>query len=235
MKIRHPLLIKIAGFAISCVVRTWVGTVRYKCRALDPTVNPLLPNQNRRFFYSFWHETMLMPSLIYRRTPSKVLISEHADGEMIALACQHLGLGLVRGSSTRGGVKAIREMMALENAVHLVVTPDGPRGPRRQVQPGLIWLASHTGMPIVPTGFGYSSCYRLKSWDRFAIPHPCSRAVGVISEPILVPSKLDREGLESWRLVVQRGMDRVQDLAERMAAGQLAIRAEVAPVRHEPT
>src|SRR5947209_5783735 len=131
MKIRHPALIGGAGFGIAWAIRLWVGTVRYRCVSLDAEADPLLPGQTRRFIYSFWHETMLMPAWQYRRTPTDVLISDHADGEMIARACQRLGMGVVRGSDTRGGVKAIRQILEQGGTRNIVITPDGPRGPRR--------------------------------------------------------------------------------------------------------
>ena len=84
MKIRHPALIGLAGLGISWAVRLWVGgTVRYRCHVLDAGADPLMLGQTDRFIYSFWHETLLMPAWQYRRTPTDVLISDHADGEMI--------------------------------------------------------------------------------------------------------------------------------------------------------
>src|SRR5262249_4274112 len=122
----------------------------YGRRLLHPDVDPWAPGQTKRFIYSFWHETILLPAYRYARTPTKVLISEHADGELIAQACRHLGLGVVRGSTTRGGVKAVREVLELGGTKNVVVTPDGPRGPRRQVQPGLGYLAARTRPPVLP-------------------------------------------------------------------------------------
>src|SRR5262249_36966311 len=160
-----PLLIRGAAFLAALAVRTWIGTLRYRRFLLGPDADPTTPGQRGRFIYSFWHETLLLPALRYSHTPTKVLISEHADGELIAQACRPLGLGLVRGSTTRGGVKAIREILDLGGKYHVVVTPDGPRGPRRVVQPGLAYLAARTGLPIVPVGFGYHKAWRLDSWD----------------------------------------------------------------------
>jgi lysophospholipid acyltransferase (LPLAT)-like uncharacterized protein len=218
MKIRHPELIKLAGFSLSWLARVLVGTVRFRCVALGPRVEPTRPGLQGRYLYAFWHETILLPAYHYSHTPTCVLISEHADGEMIARACGHLGLKAVRGSTTRGGARALRELVELKGRSHVVITPDGPRGPRRQVQPGLIYVAARTGLPIVPCGYGYHSAWRLRSWDRFAVPRPFSAAVGVLGEPIAVPPDLGRGQVEGWRAKVQAALDHVTQTAEALAA-----------------
>lgn len=217
MKIRHPALLQAAGFAIAWMVRVWVGTLRYRRTMVDAGVDPLLPGQKRRFLYAFWHETLLIPALRYAQTPTTVLISQHADGEMIAHACRHLGVRTVRGSTTRGGVEAMRQILKLKGRRHIVVTPDGPKGPRRVVQPGMLFLAARTGLPIVPVGFGFRTAWRLRSWDRFALPCPFSPVVGVIGAPLHVPADLNRSSLEHWRQKAQEAMDRVTAEAEEWA------------------
>jgi lysophospholipid acyltransferase (LPLAT)-like uncharacterized protein len=214
MKIRHPLLLRGAGLAAACLVRAWVGTLRYRQDLLDPAVNPW---KSARYIYAFWHECLLLPADRYRTTPIRVLISEHADGELIARACRRLGIGVVRGSTTRGGAKAIRQILNLRGTKHIVVTPDGPRGPRRVVQPGLVYLAARTGLPLVPVGFAYHKAWRLNSWDRFALPWPFSPAVGVFGAPIVIPADAGKNDLEGWRQAAQEGMDRVTGLAEQRA------------------
>src|SRR5262249_43546941 len=85
---------------------------------------------------------------------------------------------------------------------HLEITPDGPRGPRRQVQLGLIYIAAPTRRPIIPTGFGFCRPWRLRSWDRFALPRPWSACVCVTAEPICVPEDAGKEELEEYRVRV---------------------------------
>jgi hypothetical protein len=218
VKIRHPLLLRGAGFTVAWLVKAWVGTLRYRRVLLGPDADPTSPGQPGRFLYAFWHETLLLPAFQYGRTPTKVLISEHADGELIAQACRHLGLGVVRGSTTRGGAKAVREILKLGGKKHLVVTPDGPRGPRRQFQPGAVFLASRTGLPIVPVGFAYHRCWRARSWDRFALPWPFSPAVGVLGAAIRIPADLERGEIEAWRQKGQAAMDEVTARAEEAAS-----------------
>ncbi len=229
MKIRHPALIGLAGLGISWAVRLWVGgTVRYRCHALDAGADPLMQGHTDRFIYSFWHETLLMPAWQYRRTPTDVLISDHADGEMIAQATQRLGMGVIRGSGTRGAVKAVRQILGQGKTRNVVFTPDGPRGPRRVVEPTMIRLAGRTALPIVPVGFAFHRCKRLRSWDRFALPHPFTRAVGVIGHRIEVPSDIDAAGVVALRDRVQAAMDLVTAMAEELADAQSS-----EPMAHE--
>jgi lysophospholipid acyltransferase (LPLAT)-like uncharacterized protein len=218
MKIRHPLLIKALGFAIAWFVHVWIGTVRFRYRTLGPDVNPNKRGLRGHYIYAFWHETLLLPAYHYSRPDVWVLISQHADGEMIAQACRHLSLKTVRGSRKSGAVEALRELVRVSQRGHLVVTPDGPRGPRRTVEKGVVFLAAKTGLPIVPVGIGVRHAWRAKSWDRFAVPWPFSNATCVIGEPISVPENIDRKQLELYRQQVQDAMDRATEAAERWVA-----------------
>jgi lysophospholipid acyltransferase (LPLAT)-like uncharacterized protein len=218
MKIRNPWLIQALGFLAALLVRLWVGTVRYRYRPLGVSIDPHQPNFRPRYLYAFWHENILLPAYQYGRPDIYVLISGHADGQLIAEVCRHLRFRLVRGSTTRGGFKAIRQMILLARKYHLAVTPDGPRGPRRQVQPGLVYLAARTGLPIVPMGIAWRRAWRLRSWDRFALPFPWSTASMVTTDPIHVPATVDKDGLEAYRIQVQRALQHATAVAERMAA-----------------
>jgi lysophospholipid acyltransferase (LPLAT)-like uncharacterized protein len=219
MKLRQPWLIKAAGFSAAWALRLWVGTLNYRYRPLGPNLDPRRPDCLQRFIYAFWHENMLLPAYHYGRTGVHVLISQHADGELIAEVCRHIGFGTVRGSTTRGGVEALRRMVEVGKETHLAITPDGPRGPRRRVQPGLIYLAARTGLPIVPAGIAYDRPWRAKSWDRFAMPRPWSAATAVTDQPIAVPPDVCRDDIEAYRRSVEEAMLRLSAVAERLAAG----------------
>jgi lysophospholipid acyltransferase (LPLAT)-like uncharacterized protein len=216
MKIRHPVVLRALGFVIAVVVRVWIGTVRYRYRPLGANLDPNGRNLRGRYIYTFWHENLLMPAYHYSRPDIWVLISQHADGELIAEACRRLGFQLVRGSTTRGGATAVRELLHVSAHGHLGVTPDGPRGPRRRVQMGLVYLAAKTGLPIVPVGYAFQRAKRLNSWDRFALPHPWSAVSCVTTEPIRVPENVDKEQLELYRQKVQDALDRATAVAERL-------------------
>jgi lysophospholipid acyltransferase (LPLAT)-like uncharacterized protein len=217
MKLRHPWLIKAFGFAGAWVVRLWIGTLRYRYRPIGPDVRPEQLGAGERYVYAFWHENLLLLAYHYGRPDVRVLISQHADGQLIAEVCRRLGFSLVRGSTTRGGIEAVRRMLQLGRQAHLAITPDGPRGPRRQVQPGLVYLAAHTGLPIVPIGIGYRRPWRMPSWDRFALPRPWSWGTCVTAEPIRVPADMGKGRLEEYRRRVEEALLWATDLAERWA------------------
>ena len=116
-----------------------------------------LYREGKRVIIAFWHAHQLMMPLTYRGTGAHILISQHRDGEIIARIVERFGFGAVRGSSTRGGVEALRELIRLgRSGVDLVVTPDGPKGPAQVVKMGVIQLARASGLPIVPLTFGCS-------------------------------------------------------------------------------
>jgi lysophospholipid acyltransferase (LPLAT)-like uncharacterized protein len=228
MKIRHPALIKAVGFAVAWIVWLWIGTLRYRYRPMGPNFDPNQPDFQGRYLYSFWHEHILIPAYQYGRRDILVLISQHADGRLIAEAARHLRFRVVAGSTTRGGVEALRRMVSGGRSSHLAITPDGPRGPRRRVQPGVVYLAARTGLPIVPFGIAYSCAWRMRSWDRFAVPMPGSGAVCVTAEPILVPEHSSREQLEEYRLRVEDAMNRATEEAERIVAAERGFRLPAA-------
>jgi lysophospholipid acyltransferase (LPLAT)-like uncharacterized protein len=216
MKIRHPWLIKAAGLAAAGAVRLWVGTLSYRYRPLGPNVDPNRPGFRGRYIYAFWHENILLPAYHYGRPDIWVLISRHADGQLIAEAARHLRFRVVAGSTTRGGAEALRQMVRLSEHGHLAITPDGPRGPRRRVQPGVVYLSARTGLPIIPIGIAFASAWRMRSWDRFALPRPGSAAACVTTEPIAVPEELGRSGLEDYRLRVEEALHRATVEAEKL-------------------
>lgn len=141
------------------------------------------------------------------------MISSSRDGELITAVGSFLGYTAVRGSSTRGGKEATREMVQyLEQGKSCAITPDGPRGPRRQMKMGTVQIARLTGCSVVPFGFAAEHPWRLKSWDQFIIPKPFSRGVFVYGEPILIPSQGGRD--EAYQQKVQEELVRVTETAE---------------------
>jgi len=189
--------------------------MRVRVVAADGQQHPADPSE-RQFIYVFWHEGLLAP--LVTRPKIRVLISQHTDGELIAQIVERLGIGVIRGSTARGGCQALLEMIrAAGGNTHLGITPDGPRGPRRELKPGAVMIASQTGLPIVATGIGFVRAWRFGSWDRFALPVPFSMMVGVMSEPIFVPGDLDRNGLDQWVKIVEGELLRMTALAEDWA------------------
>jgi lysophospholipid acyltransferase (LPLAT)-like uncharacterized protein len=215
MKIRHPALIRAIGVSGAWMVRRLVGTNRFHFRFEDPSVDPAVARQTgQRYIYAFFHEIMLFPAYYWAWPEMQVLISDHRDGELIAQVIGRLGFGVVRGSTSRGGARAVREMKHRIDRGHLCITPDGPRGPRRSVQHGLPYLASRTGLPVVGVGMAFKRPWRAKSWDRFAVPRPFAAAACVMTPRIFVPPDADRDALEVHRVEFERRMKLATEEAE---------------------
>lgn len=139
--------------------------------------------------YTFWHNRMLIPAYTHMNQLIHVLISQHRDGEYIARVITRLGFGTIRGSSRRGGMKALKEAVAISKEYDIAITPDGPTGPKEIVKDGALYLALKTGKPIIPGVFIMKSKWKLKSWDNFMIPKPFSPVKMIYGKPILVESK----------------------------------------------
>jgi lysophospholipid acyltransferase (LPLAT)-like uncharacterized protein len=136
---------------------------------------------------AFWHGRILPATFYFRRRGIVVITSENFDGEWIARIIERFGYGTARGSSTRGGVKALLQLARdLEQGRPVGFTIDGPRGPARVAQPGAVWLSQRTGHPILPFHLEASSAWTMRSWDRTQIPRPFSTVALVVGEPLTV-------------------------------------------------
>jgi lysophospholipid acyltransferase (LPLAT)-like uncharacterized protein len=217
LRLQSTLLGKLGGLLGAVGVRSWMSTLDYKVALYDRAVDPAYAGCRGQKIYLFWHEYMLFPLYLRGHCGVAMLLSRHRDAEILSYAAGHLGFEFVRGSTNRGGVAAIRELLRRSRKMHLTITPDGPRGPRRHLAPGAIFLASRLGLPLILMGYAYDRPWRLNSWDRFAIPRPFSRARCVASPEIYVPAGLDRSGLEHFRDKVERLLNRLSDEAEAWA------------------
>lgn len=217
MKIRLPFLDRTAGLACASMVRSWMGSVDMRTAFYDETVDPVHPEWSGQKIYVFWHEYILLPLGVRGHSNLVMLLSQHHDAEILSHVAGFLGFGTVRGSTSRGGAAALREMLRKSQHMNLTITPDGPRGPRRVLAPGPIFLASKLQMPLVLLGLGCDRPWRAKSWDRFAIPRPFSRTRAVVSPALNIPKGLDREGLEHYRLQTQDLLNRLTLEAEAWA------------------
>jgi lysophospholipid acyltransferase (LPLAT)-like uncharacterized protein len=164
-----------------------------------------------------------------------MLLSQHGDADILARVAYHVGFDCVRGSTYHGGAKAIWELQEQSRTKHLTITPDGPRGPRRQLAQGPVYLASRLQLPLVVMGLGYDRPWRMNSWDRFAVPRPFTRARAVIGPPAMVPANLDRVGLEICRQRTEQLLNSLTGEAEAWAeagsrkVGEVVIRPQIAP------
>ena len=155
--------------------------------------------------YVVWHGRMLIPMFWIKNTDVTILVSEHRDGEIVTATLESAGYETVRGSTTRGGVRALAKLIRLaKRGVRIGFTVDGPRGPRGRVQPGAVFVAAKTGLPLVPIVGSAKHAHYLKSWDAFQLPFPFSKAVLSIGEPYYVTGGSDPENIEFHRAEIER-------------------------------
>lgn len=158
-------------------------------------------------FITLWHGRMLVPMAHHKGVGWTVLVSQSGDGDTIAPTLKRFGYDVIRGSASRGGARALREMLsALGSGKVLVITPDGPRGPMHAMNPGVVWMARATGYAVVPAGFVAARAWRLKSWDRFTVPKPFSRVAFVYGAPIRVSRDATTAELEATSLAIAAAM-----------------------------
>lgn len=167
--------------------------------------------ESRRCIAAFWHSRMLMVSYLYKGWGGTVLVSKSKDGEIMTQVLQRQGHETIRGSTSRHGARAMTKLIkALKEEIRPgVVVPDGPRGPRYRVQPGIITLAQKTGYPIVPISYSAKRLKVFASWDRFVLPYPFSKGRVIYGTPISVPSKLDAQTKELYRGRLEDEMNRI--------------------------
>lgn len=167
------------GGVLRAIARTWRFDVR-NAAALES-----LRDQRRPFIFSLWHGQLLPLLWHHRDQQIAVLISEHRDGELVARLAASLGYRLIRGSSTRGGERALLSLVRdLRDGGEAAVTPDGPRGPAFKYAPGALVAANRSGAAILPIAAHASSAWRLRSWDRFLIPKPFARVTVAYGNPV---------------------------------------------------
>ncbi len=166
--------------------------------------------------FAFWHGQALIPAWAYRKKGVAVMVSLHRDGEIMNRALARLGFKRIRGSTSKGGNSALSAMAALLKRGGLAaITPDGPRGPRFKVHPGVFLLAARTGSPILPCGIAARSKWVLRSWDAFMIPKPFTKVRIAAGDPIHVSPNLDREELGRRGERLKEILMNLNDQAER--------------------
>jgi lysophospholipid acyltransferase (LPLAT)-like uncharacterized protein len=156
--------------------------------------------------HSFWHGRILPATVYFQRRGIVVITSENYDGEWIARIIQKFGYGTARGSTSRGGPKALLQLVRDVKSKGVAFTLDGPRGPAEVAQPGAVWLAKATGNPLMPFHAEAASSWTFKSGDRTQIPKPFTTVAMAIGEPLYIQREADDAALETWRQQLQQSL-----------------------------
>ncbi len=215
---------RVAGFATIKLLNAWMSTLNYRMVRYERQADPADELFAGPVIFLFWHEYIPFPIYMRPHCRLAMLLSQHQDAEILSHVARFAGLEAVRGSTHRGGTAALRELLDRGQGMNLAITPDGPRGPRRQLAQGAIYLSSRLQIPLVALGVGYDRPWRnRRSWDRFAFPRPLSRCRAVLGPRIQIPPDLEREEIEVHRQRMEQHVNQLTQLAEDWAEQKIDI------------
>jgi lysophospholipid acyltransferase (LPLAT)-like uncharacterized protein len=170
------------------------------------------------FAIATWHQNAILGITGHRGQGTSIIISPSFDGELVAFVANRLGLGAIRGSSSRGGKLALRSACELiEQGGSVAITVDGPRGPRHEVKPGIVALAFQSGVSILPMNAIADRYWVLhKTWDKFRIPKPFSKVKVIYGEPISLQKEgLTEQNFDELRVAVANSLHAIEKDAEQ--------------------
>lgn len=207
----NSFLLTLLSYCIRFIIDTIYYTTRFAVQGKEK-LEPYLAG-DKQAIYVFWHgRLLLMPKLYSGNRKIHALISTHRDGEIIAKTVERFNCGLVRGSSRRGGRKAlVKAMEILSSGDSLVIVPDGPKGPRMRAKGQIIHLARNTNIPIIPVTYSIRNGYVLSSWDRFLMPYPFSKGIIIYGEPMFITEGDDQHYLS----MLEHELNRITILADQ--------------------
>jgi lysophospholipid acyltransferase (LPLAT)-like uncharacterized protein len=213
--LRQRILLWFITFAGYLAIRLICPTLRYSISWEEP---PSPPDAifERPVIYSFWHRSVFPAAWIWRKLGIAVMVSRSFDGEYIARIIEKFGFVAVRGSSSRGGSEALREMQKeLDKGATVAFTIDGPRGPKYVAKPGPVLLARASGMPMAAFYVALSDAWILKTWDEFMIPKPFSKVLVRVSSKMHVAVQANDTQIRDFRGLLQQSLERVTRFAEQ--------------------
>jgi lysophospholipid acyltransferase (LPLAT)-like uncharacterized protein len=218
MRIRNRAVDWLLAWGVILICRALFRTLRIQYLVGVPNTNPYSNDGTEGFIYCVWHDAIAFPMFAGRHVRTAALVSRNYDGSHLAAGLKILGISLVRGSSSRGGATAVRELLRLPVNTHLVLTPDGPRGPRRQAKLGLIFLASQSKRGIVPTAFSATRYWKIPGkWTDLTIPKPFTRVYALSGVPIFVRAHATSSEMAKMRDELQAEMVRLGAQADKLA------------------
>ena len=190
------------------LLQVWARTLRF---TIDDRAGVIGVPPNERYIGALWHNRLLLlPFVIRKFLPQRrgaALISASRDGALLADLVERFDFEVVRGSSSRQGATAMRQLAdIIARGNDVVITPDGPRGPAYELGQGIVYLAQQSGAAVVPINMEYSSCWRVKSWDRFILPKPFSKVRVIFGRPHRVAPTTSQTEFERERLRLQEAM-----------------------------
>ncbi len=214
-RLKEWLLITLAPLPAALLLKALHGSLKVRTVGREPLER--LKASGGQYMMAFWHGTLLL--MVYAHVGDvrrlTFLVSWHRDGELITRIIKYFGPEPTRGSSTRGGIRALHGLLKrAKEGYDVAFTPDGPKGPARVAQEGVVQTARLSGLPIVPIGMAARRKKIMGSWDGFIVPRPFTRVVFAYGEPIAVPRDLDASRVDKVRAEVERALNGAMERAE---------------------
>ncbi|HAH47297.1 MAG TPA: hypothetical protein DCM07_21050 [Planctomycetaceae bacterium] len=231
LKIKSRALLGILNSLVVFVIRMIFKTTRLEFVGDSLDRCPFADTGSDRYLYSVWHDSVIPPLFCNVEHNSVALISQHRDADTIEAMLKAARMGAIRGSTSRGGASAMKKLMISAEGRHVVITPDGPRGPHHKMKPGIVFLASHSGRSIIPNAFAASRCWKFQgSWTSIWIPKPFATVYYLVGNPISVPENISREEMREYTDLVQEKMEELERELEQLISGPVQEQATV-PLR----
>ncbi|EDL61054.1 lysophospholipid acyltransferase family protein [Gimesia maris] len=228
MKIKSRALLGVLNSLVVFVIRMIFKTTRLEFVGDSLDRCPFADTGSERYLYSVWHDSVIPPLFCNVEHNSVALISQHRDADTIEAMLKAARMGAIRGSTTRGGASAMKKLMTSAEGKHVVITPDGPRGPHHQMKPGIVFLASHSGRSIIPNAFAASRSWKFQgSWTSIWIPKPFATVYYLVGNPIHVPEDISREEMREYTDLVQEKMEELEQELEQILTGPVQERSTV--------
>ena len=210
------LKIRTIDLAAYLVMRAIGATIRFEVEGWENYESVI--ESGKLPIWPFWHDRIFLSAIYFKNRDIVVITSKSGDGEYIARFIQRFGFGAIRGSSSRGGARALVEMKrSMSKGREIAFTVDGPRGPRYQAKPGPVYLAKLTGNPILPFLLQPKNYWTLNTWDRLQIPRPFTKALLVIATPFFINEAEADDGIASGVVDMQRSLDHLVERGRQWA------------------
>lgn len=193
----------------SLLGKTW------RIKLYDPYHVDIFNDREKKRIYCFWHEHLLPVAFHFRNSGKTALVSLSNDGRIAAKVARKWGHDIIAGSSSRGATAAFRQCLhQLKNDCSLAITPDGPRGPRREAKDGVAQIAHHSGASVIAIRVTVNRCWRLHSWDGFCIPKPFARITFTLEKPLPPPEKpATSESVRKFKLEIEKSLENYESVA----------------------
>lgn len=212
-RLKHFALTRVAPAPGALLVRLLWASVRV--RRVGEETPRAIKAEGGQYIMAFWHGSLLLMVFAYVGEKLTFLVSWHRDGELVTRVMAFFGMDPTRGSSSRGGIRALHGLLKkVKEGYDIAFTPDGPKGPARVAQLGVVQTARLSGLPVVPFAVAARRKVHLRSWDSFLLPLPFTRLVFAYGEPLRVPREATEAELERFRAEIQERLNHAQERAE---------------------